>query len=178
MNLNNLQRTILVFLTDGQLSGYDISKKIAAVTFWNATHQQVYRDLIKLESLGLVSHKDIPQDGKPDKKVYSLMFNGYVAIDKLKLTTKIEHQKYYSESTVMLKVGSIRYFEKLASELEKCIESESNALAEIEDEIDYAVTYRKLALMKVELDFALASMSTIDSINRKKHQEFVNELVA
>jgi len=67
--MNNLQQLIMVALdTKGDMSGYDLCKLLKAKT--NNSHQQVYRELAKLNDAGYVSYTDIPQSGKPDIKLY------------------------------------------------------------------------------------------------------------
>ncbi len=67
-----LAHTILTVLMDSPSSGYDISKQfeMGVGCFWNASQQQIYRELAKMEKQGWVEFETIPQDGKPDKKIY------------------------------------------------------------------------------------------------------------
>lgn len=44
--------------------------------FLVATHQQIYRTLKKLHSEGLVSFESVSQDGRPDKKLYTISESG------------------------------------------------------------------------------------------------------
>ena len=67
-----LSHAILSALTDRSCSGYDLAKQFDGSVgfFWHASHQQIYRELTKLEQQGLVTAEAIAQAGKPDKKVY------------------------------------------------------------------------------------------------------------
>lgn len=69
-----LVHTILTVLIEFPSSGYDISKRFEAgiSCFWNASQQQIYRELGKMEQQGLVNRTNIPQAGKPDKKIYTI----------------------------------------------------------------------------------------------------------
>lgn len=69
-----LPHTILAALSISNHSGYDLLKRFADSNgcFWRATQQQIYRELAKLESQGMITPEVIPQDGKPDKKLYSI----------------------------------------------------------------------------------------------------------
>lgn len=69
-----LSHAILALLVDCPQSGYDVTKKFESSVgfFWKATHQQVYKELARLEELNLVSVERIPQEGRPDKKRYTL----------------------------------------------------------------------------------------------------------
>ena len=49
-------------------------------SFWTVTQSQIYRELHGLERDGLVAVDDVPQDGKPARKVYSLTVSGRKAL--------------------------------------------------------------------------------------------------
>ncbi|MBW4652094.1 MAG: PadR family transcriptional regulator [Kaiparowitsia implicata GSE-PSE-MK54-09C] len=67
-----LAHTILVLLANTPRSGYDVSKCFddSVGCFWKASQQQVYRELARMEQQGLVEFEAVPQEGKPDKKIY------------------------------------------------------------------------------------------------------------
>ncbi|AUH69374.1 MULTISPECIES: PadR family transcriptional regulator [Gordonia] len=69
-----LEHAILVSLSERPGTGYEIGQQFSRSIgyFWSATHQQIYRTLKKLHSDGLVSFESVAQDGRPDKKVYTL----------------------------------------------------------------------------------------------------------
>jgi DNA-binding PadR family transcriptional regulator len=69
-----LSHTILILLCEEAQSGYDLSKRFEdRVSFyWKASHQQIYRELSKMEGSGFVASEAIPQQGKPDKKLYQI----------------------------------------------------------------------------------------------------------
>jgi len=70
----SLAHAILVSLEECPQSGYDLAKKFDGSVgfFWKATHQQIYRELTKLEELAWLIPQTIAQVGRPDKKLYSL----------------------------------------------------------------------------------------------------------
>jgi DNA-binding PadR family transcriptional regulator len=70
----SLAHAILSFLSDRACSGYDLAKNFDGSVgfFWNASHQQIYRELTKLESLGWLHYETVTQAGKPDKKLYRM----------------------------------------------------------------------------------------------------------
>jgi DNA-binding PadR family transcriptional regulator len=70
----SLTYAILATLADRPCSGYDIAKQFneSVGLFWQATPQQIYRELTKLEEQGKVSAEIILQEGRPNKKLYSL----------------------------------------------------------------------------------------------------------
>ncbi len=76
-----LAYAILSQLANRSYSGYELAKELdgdsSVGCFWIATHQQIYRELAKLESQGWVSSETIRQEGRPDKKLYFLTDLGY-----------------------------------------------------------------------------------------------------
>lgn len=77
-----LEHAILTSLAERPGTGYEIGQQFTRSIghFWSATHQQIYRTLKKLHTDGLVSYESIAQDGRPDKKVYTLSAKGRVAL--------------------------------------------------------------------------------------------------
>lgn len=72
----------MVSLSERPGTGYEISRQFdrSIGYFWSATHQQIYRTLRKLHTDGLVGYEPVAQDGRPDKKVYSLSDEGRKAL--------------------------------------------------------------------------------------------------
>ena len=69
-----LTHTILATLGNEAFSGYDLWKKFTESTshYWKASQQQVYRELNKLETKGAIALEIVPQEGRPDKKLYRM----------------------------------------------------------------------------------------------------------
>ena len=74
----SLAHTILATLGDESYSGYDLWKKFSQTSkyYWQASQQQIYRELGKLEKEGAISSEIIPQEGRPDKKLYRITEKG------------------------------------------------------------------------------------------------------
>jgi DNA-binding PadR family transcriptional regulator len=74
----SLAHTILANLGDKSSSGYDLWKKFSQTSkyYWQASQQQIYRELGKLEQEGAIASKVIPQTGRPDKKLYQMTEKG------------------------------------------------------------------------------------------------------
>ena len=74
----SLKHTILGFLNNQDLSGYDLQKKIQNTInhFWPSTQSQIYRTLKELIDSGQVNMQIFYQDEKPNKKVYSITTHG------------------------------------------------------------------------------------------------------
>jgi DNA-binding PadR family transcriptional regulator len=74
-----LAHAILALLVRQPMSGYDLNKAFeeSVGCFWKATHQQIYRELGKLEDQGWITAETIAQSGRPDKKLYSMTALGH-----------------------------------------------------------------------------------------------------
>ncbi len=74
----SLRQVLLVYLGSGAASGYDIVKGFQRTYghLWNATYQQVYRDLNKLRSDGLIEQEVVESGNRPPRKVYRLNDQG------------------------------------------------------------------------------------------------------
>ncbi|HLP90331.1 MAG TPA: PadR family transcriptional regulator [Nostocaceae cyanobacterium] len=73
-----LAHAILTCLIEAPHSGYDLSKFFSECVgyFWNASQQQIYRELGKLENQGLISSEIIPRENQLNKKIYSITPEG------------------------------------------------------------------------------------------------------
>ncbi len=78
----SLEHAILGFLNYHPYSGYDL-KKIFDTSirhFWPADQSQIYRTLAKLTEQGFAEMEKIPQDDRPDRKVYHITAAGRAAL--------------------------------------------------------------------------------------------------
>lgn len=81
---SDLDALILAVLSDRDLHGYEISKSIKqksgeALKFGEG---QLYPALHKLESDGMIAANWVPQEGKPDRKVYSITTAGHTVLNQ------------------------------------------------------------------------------------------------
>ena len=69
-----LPHVILVSLSEQSGSGYELARRFdrSIGYFWSATHQQIYRTLRTMEDDGWVHVTPVAQQGRPDKKVYTV----------------------------------------------------------------------------------------------------------
>ncbi|ALV31836.1 PadR family transcriptional regulator [Streptomyces sp. CdTB01] len=74
-----LRNAVMAALLEGEASGYDLAKGFEAsvANFWMATPQQLYRELERMESEGLVSARVVHQERRPNKRLFSLTEAGY-----------------------------------------------------------------------------------------------------
>ncbi|MFJ3923349.1 PadR family transcriptional regulator [Streptomyces sp. NPDC090022] len=77
-----LEHAILVSLLEKPGSGYELARRFERSIgyFWTATHQQIYRVLKRMEGDGLLAVREVAQQGRPDKKEYSVAAPGRAAL--------------------------------------------------------------------------------------------------
>jgi DNA-binding PadR family transcriptional regulator len=69
-----LSHAILGFLGYQPMSGYDLKKYFdqSIAHFWTATQSHIYKALENLEKDGMVASQLIPQEGRPNRKLYAI----------------------------------------------------------------------------------------------------------
>lgn len=75
-----LSHAILATLLSGPVSGYKLTKRFNAAIgyFWQATHQQIYRELAALEKQGYIER--VPSSSPSTEKLYALLPEGRDAL--------------------------------------------------------------------------------------------------
>lgn len=70
----SLPHALLAALSHQSATGYELAQHFDGSLghFWKASHQQIYRDLAKLEAQAYVQHEVLPQVGKPERKLYQI----------------------------------------------------------------------------------------------------------
>jgi PadR family transcriptional regulator AphA len=132
----SLSRTILGFLSLGSMTGYDLKKYMDNSTqfFWHAELSQIYPTLKQLETKGLVKAEVVPQDGKPDKKVYSITKTGRAALIEW-LSEPLEETPP-TKSPVLLKLFFIEALGKkdILSQMRRQLEAQRARLKRYQEE--------------------------------------------
>jgi DNA-binding PadR family transcriptional regulator len=69
-----LRHAVLAALLDGEAFGYQLAKifDVSVSNFWHAVPQQLYAELTKLEADGLVAGREVIQQRRPNKRVFTL----------------------------------------------------------------------------------------------------------
>jgi DNA-binding PadR family transcriptional regulator len=80
----SLEYAILGFLNYHPYTGYDLKKVFDTSIhhFWPADQSQIYRTLARLTREGLTEMEKVPQDERPDRKVYSITDAGRTELMK------------------------------------------------------------------------------------------------
>lgn len=79
-----LKYGILGLLNYGSMTGYEINRtfKDSLSYFWNAQTSQIYRELQVLKKNGWAEDETIKQDGKPDKKLFTITDSGKAELNR------------------------------------------------------------------------------------------------
>jgi len=69
-----LRHAVLAALLDGEASGYQLAKifDVSVSNFWHSVPQQLYAELTKLETDGLIAGREVVQERRPNKRVFTL----------------------------------------------------------------------------------------------------------
>ncbi|OLQ86189.1 transcriptional regulator [Vibrio ponticus] len=134
----SLPHVILTVLSTRDATGYDITKEFSNTIgyFWKASHQQVYRELNKMAQNQLVTCVLEPQEGKPDRKVYSITDAGRVALGEW-FDQPTAHPTVRDEFSAKLMACSVQPSAAFKEQLAGLVE-ESRKLVEHYKEIETA----------------------------------------
>jgi DNA-binding PadR family transcriptional regulator len=115
-----LEHAIMTSLAERPGTGYEIGQQFTRSIghFWSATHQQIYRTLKKLHADGLVSYESVAQDGRPDKKVYTLSEKGRVALREW-VSSPTEPRQLRDELGVKIRAAEAADLPELIAELRR-----------------------------------------------------------
>ena len=71
----SLPHAVLTSLLEKSTSGYDLARRFdkSIGYFWHATHQQIYRELARMEGAGWIEGFVPPDAGKTRKKHYRVL---------------------------------------------------------------------------------------------------------
>jgi len=87
------------------MSGYDLKQLInKSIThfYWSPAKSQIYGELRRLESQGLVTMREVPQTLRPDKRLYRITSQGTEAMQKWLENSGVEPDSY--KSALLLKM--------------------------------------------------------------------------
>ena len=80
--LSELEVALLALLSVRPMTGYEIQRRNARALepWWETPRTQIYPKLRELERRGLIQHEYVVQEGKPNKRLYSLRPPGSQAL--------------------------------------------------------------------------------------------------
>src|SRR6266487_5676416 len=82
VRISTLGYALLALLAREPLSGYDLAQRMKKPIgfFWQAQLSQIYPELARLEEQGCILHQVIAQEGRPQKKLYTITEAGQSAL--------------------------------------------------------------------------------------------------
>lgn len=71
----SLSHAVLTSLLEKSSSGYDLARRFdkSIGYFWHASHQQIYRELARMEAAGWIESSAAPDAGKTRKRMYCVL---------------------------------------------------------------------------------------------------------
>ena len=116
----SLRHALLITLQECPATGYEIAKGFdqSLGHFWQASHQQIYRELGKMLEEKLLRFKEVKQKGKPSKKIYRVTAAGKTELLKWLLTPS---QQSPTRDALLMKVyaGYLMPVGELCTEMDR-----------------------------------------------------------
>ena len=127
----SLKHAILGFLQYQPFSGYDLKKAFDTSVhhFWPADQSQIYRTLAQLADEGWAEVEIVPQEDRPDRKVFSITEAGRDELGRW-LRTPVPHEGHRMAALIQVFFAGqlpdeeiLPLFEQAADELRSLFES-------------------------------------------------------
>jgi len=161
-----LKHGILGLLNYHPMTGYEImlAFRDSLRFFWSAQTSQIYRELQTLEANGWVDKDTVPQQGKPDKNIYTITPEGY---NELLRWLSDGGPELSSRSNILMKVfflgersreENIHYFEALKEYCDILLQSMDMAQAHIGQYRDLIDDCSRSAYWEMTIDFGRRNM--------------------
>ena len=80
----SLSHALMTSLLEKSSSGYDLARRFdkSIGYFWRATHQQIYRELARMENAGWIASEAAPDGGRTRKKIYHVLDAGRAELER------------------------------------------------------------------------------------------------
>mgnify|MGYP003378913556 CR=1 FL=1 len=126
-----LEHALLVAISERPASGLELAKRFERSIgfFWHATHQQIYRELARMEAVGWIE-SSVPADaGNTRKKEYRVLPAGRLELKRWTQTTA-QPMDLRDEFTVKLRADAVLGEVDLSPELRRHIALHEERLAQ------------------------------------------------
>jgi DNA-binding PadR family transcriptional regulator len=126
-----LSHTLLGLLSYGPMTGYELKQVFdrSINHFWNAQMSQIYRELNNIEVDGWLTSEIEKQDGKPDKRVYTVTEAGRTAFLKwLEKFPAALHEPIRSDFLVRIFFASELELSDVLHEVKRFLRQQQEAL--------------------------------------------------
>ena len=80
----SLSHALMTSLLEKSSSGYDLARRFdkSIGYFWRATHQQIYRELARMEKAGWITSTAAPDGGRTRKRIYTVLDAGREELER------------------------------------------------------------------------------------------------
>jgi DNA-binding PadR family transcriptional regulator len=130
----SLPHAILTALLEKPSSGLDLTRRFdkSIGYFWSATHQQIYRELGKLEAEGYIRALPAEQPARGQKKSYEVLPAGRAELERW--TAAAQDPKPHRDALLLrLRAAAVVGTEGLEADLRRHLELHRRQLAEYEE---------------------------------------------
>jgi DNA-binding PadR family transcriptional regulator len=134
--LPNTSYAVLGLLSFGQeLSGYELRRWAENLRFfyWSPAQSQIYGELRRLAQLGLVDSREVPQQGRPDKRLYMITRSGLEEVRRWLNDGPVEPVILKHSVALRLFFGHLADPGRLQALLEEFVRETEERLAELTD---------------------------------------------
>jgi DNA-binding PadR family transcriptional regulator len=110
LKLPTTSYVILGLLTFREMSGYDLkllADRSIKDFYWSPTKSQIYGELRRLELHGLATMREVIQERRPDKRIYTITPAGRAAMQQWLARTDVKPDTYKSQLLLKLFFGHL-----------------------------------------------------------------------
>ena len=117
-----------------ELTGYELRKWAESLRFfyWSPAQSQIYGELRRLAALGFVSAREVPQGGRPDKRLYRITEAGVTELRRWMEETPVEPPVVKHSVALRLFFGRFASPQRLRALLDAYVDDTRRTLAELE----------------------------------------------
>ncbi len=171
----DVKTVCLGMLTDGEASGYDLKKAFESSFghFFAAGFGSIYPALAALAERGLVSCREIPQQGKPDRKLYRITAKGREHLLQ-ELDNPAPSHKVRSEFLATMCFAHLMTREQVEKVLDSRIDDTERYLR-IFDEIEASADTDWPAGVRFTLGFGRAMMQAMQNYVRENRHMLLED---
>lgn len=128
---------VLGLIARGPASGYEVQHRLraGAAHFWHASYSQIYAELRRLATLGYVTEREVRQERRPNKRIYTITQEGEAALVAwLEESWGLAHLR--DESLVKLMLADPLPPARVAAEMRRLKAAHQRRRAQFEAELD------------------------------------------
>ena len=127
---------ILGLISFGEMSGYDVKRfadRSIGYFFWSPASSQIYAELPRLRSVGLVREREVQQERRPDKRLYRITRDGEQTLQRWLERSDVAPDMSKSPFLLKLFFGRLTPVETLIPQLEERRRQAQESLAQFKE---------------------------------------------